>query len=151
MKVMGIRVNSTKVRYALIECNGEHVKLLNKDGESRLQYPSGMNKSDEKVGWLYRELDDVFRKNKNIKKVCIKTNEYGNENKPKREAAYLEGVVLFFCNQKNIPIEVKIYKSLKTNSNKVLSDAKNYVDRTTKYWDKQMADAIMAAWGGVSK
>ena len=103
MKVMGIRVGSTKVRYALVECNGEHVKLLNKDGESRLQYPPGIKEPDEKIDWLYRELERIFHGNRDIKKVCIKTNEYGSETKSKREATYLEGIVLFFFNKENIP------------------------------------------------
>ena len=109
-----------------------------------------MSLPDEKVEWLYRELDRVFHEHQDIIKVCIKTNEYTqSDSKAKRESAYLEGSVLLFCRHNNIPVSVKIYASLATRSADVKRHAEQRVGRTEKYWDTKMADAVVAAWRGV--
>lgn len=152
MKVIGIRIDPQKTRYALVERDGASFTLLNADDESRLQYPANVSNSDEKVEWLYRELGRVFQTHPDIQKVCIKTNEYTqSDSKSKRESAYLEGVVLLFCRQKGIPVDVKIYASLGTRSADVRDDAERRVGRTTRYWDTKMADAVVAAWKGMQE
>ena len=150
MKVLGIRVDPSKTRYALVETTEDKPTLLNGGGESRLIYPANMSLPDEKVEWLYRELDRVFHEHQDIIKVCIKTNEYTqSDSKAKRESAYLEGSVLLFCRHNNIPVSVKIYASLATRSADVKRHAEQRVGRTEKYWDTKMADAVVAAWRGV--
>ena len=39
-------------------------------------YPANIVESDEKVDWLYRELERVLHEHQDIEKICIKTNEY---------------------------------------------------------------------------
>lgn len=149
MKVLGIRVDPKRTRYALVSYDGINFSLLNADDESRLIYPVNITNSDEKVDWLYRELERLFHENKDIEKVCIKTNEYTqSDSKSKRESAYLEGTVLLFCRQKALPVSVKIYASLSTKSATVKNDAEQRVEKSVKYWDTKMADAIIAAWSG---
>jgi Holliday junction resolvasome RuvABC endonuclease subunit len=149
MKVLGIRVDPQKTRYALIDYDGNVFTLLNANTESRLLYPANVSEPDEKVDWLYRELERVLHAHQDIEKVCIKTNEYTqSDSKSKRESAYLEGAVLLFCRRNNIPVTVKIYASLSTRSADVRGHAEQRVGRTAKYWDSKMADAVIAAWHG---
>lgn len=149
MKVLGIRVDPKKTRYALIDYDGNDFTLLNADTESRLLYPANVSAPDEKVDWLYQELERVLHEHQDIEKVCIKTNEYTqSDSKSKRESAYLEGTVLLFCRRKNIPVTVKIYASLSTRGADIKNHAEQRVGRTAKYWDTKMADAVIAAWHG---
>ena len=152
MKVLGVRADPKKTRYALVINDNGEFSLLNSDSESRLQYPADVINPDEKVDWLYRELVRIYHENTDIEKVCIKTNEYTqSDNKSKRETAYLEGAVLLFCHQNNIPVTVKIYASLGTKSSTVKDQAEQRVGKTVKYWDAKMADAIIVAWKGISE
>lgn len=149
MKVLGIRVDPRKTRYALVDYDGTNFTLLNADSESRLLYPVDISESEEKIEWLFRELERVLHEHHDIKRVCIKTNEYTqSDSKSKRETAYLEGAVLLFCRQKHLPVTVKIYASLGTRNADVKDDAERRVGRTNKYWDAKMADAVIAAWNG---
>lgn len=147
MKVMGIRVDPQRVRYALVESDGAQFTLLNQHTESRLEFPADGAEPQEKVYWLYRELMRVYEQHRDIESVCIKTNEYTpTDNKRKRESAHLEGVILLFCRMNNISVAVKLYSSLETRSSDVQADAQQRVDRTDRYWDTKIADAIVAAW-----
>ena len=108
MKVLGIRVDPTMTRYALVEYDGSNFVLLNATTESRLVYPADVERPEEKVHWLYRELDRLFHDHHGVEKVCIKTNEYTRmDTKPKRESAYLEGAVLLFCREKKCSRYIK--------------------------------------------
>ncbi|WLQ16151.1 hypothetical protein O5O45_09515 [Hahella aquimaris] len=149
MKVLGIRVDPQRTRYALVEYDGNNFTLLNSNSESRLVYPADISEPEDKVEWLYHELGRVFHSHQGVETVCVKTNEYTqNDSKSKRESAYLEGAVLLFCKSKNVPVTVKIYGSLATRSADVRKHAEERVGRTTKYWDNKMADAVIAAWQG---
>lgn len=149
MKVIGIRVDPKRARYALINYDDKGFTLLNANTESRLLFPASVSETDEKIHWLYQEIARVFHEHQDIEKVCIKTNEYTqSDSKSKRESAYLEGAVLLFCRQNNIPVTVKIYSSLATQSEDIKDHAEQRVGRTAKYWDTKMADAVIAAWHG---
>lgn len=150
MKAIGIRVDPKGARYAVIQHDGTSFTFVNANDETRLLYPANVSSPSQKVDWLYRELERVFRDHNNIEKVCIKTNEYTqSDSKAKRQSAYLEGVVLLFCTQNNLPVDVKIYASLGTKSVDVKTHAEQRVGRTPKYWDTKMADAVVVAWNGV--
>ena len=149
MKVLGIRVEPKKTRYALISCENDNFTFINADTESRLVYPDGLSTTDQKMDWLYQELARILHEHQDIEKVCIKTNEYTqSDNKSKRETAHLEGAVLLFCKQNNLPVTLKIYASLATRSSSVKEHAEQRVGRTNKYWDTKIADAVVAAWRG---
>lgn len=149
MKVLGVRLEPTKARYALVDYDGADFILLNADNESRLVFPAGLSETAEKAEWLYRELERVIHETPDIEKVCVKTNEFTqSDSKAKRETAHLEGVVFLFCRLKGLPVSAKIYASLGTRSADVRVHAENRVGRTDKYWDTKIADAIVAAWKG---
>jgi len=149
MKVLGFRADPSAPRYAIVQNNGAGFTLDNASGESRLAFPANVSKPSEKVTWLYREIERVFRDNPGIARVVIKTNEYTqSDTKAKRESSYAEAMLLLYCAQHQIPAEVKIYTSLGTKSGDVKAHAETRVGRTTKYWDAKMADAVVAAWSG---
>lgn len=149
MKVLGFRADPSHPRYAIVQNNGGTFTLDNASGENRLTYPANVSTPSEKVTWLYREIERVFRDNAGIARVVIKTNEYTqSDTKAKRESAYAEAMLLLYCAQHQIPVESKIYTSLRTKSGDVKVHAEARVGRTTKYWDAKMADAVVAAWSG---
>lgn len=147
MTVLGFRTDPSTPRYALIRNDGTALVLTNAFSETRLSYPANIASAAEKAGWLYREIERIFRDNPGISQVVIKTNEYTqSDSKAKRESAYAEAMLLLYCSQHNIAVEVRIYASLGTNSGSVKEHAEARVGRTSKYWDTKMADAIVAAW-----
>jgi hypothetical protein len=147
MTVLGFRSDPTTPRYALIRKDATTLVLANADGETRLSYPANVTSAVDKSAWLYREIERVFRDNADIARVVIKTNEYTqSDSKAKRESAYAEAMVLLYCAQHQVPVEVKIYASLSTNSGSVKEHAEARVGRSSKYWDVKMADAVVAAW-----
>ncbi len=147
MMVLGFRTDPSKPRYALVRKDGAGLVLVNAQVETSLPYPANIASAAEKVGWMYREIERIFRDNPGITRVVIKTNEYTqSDSKAKRESAYAEAMLLLFCSQHQVPVDVKIYASLGTNSGSVKGDAEARVCRTPKYWDAKMADAVVAAW-----
>jgi hypothetical protein len=149
MKVLGFRVDPTGPRYAIVVNDGAAISLANADGETRLLYPANVSSPAEKAGWLYREIERIFREHSDIVRVVIKTNEYTqSDSKAKRESAYAEAMLLLYCAQHQKPVETKIYASLATKSGDVKTQAEARVGRTPKYWDAKMADAVVAGWSG---
>jgi hypothetical protein len=147
MKVIGLRAEPGKTRFALVDYDGETFRLLNAQDESRLVYPADVTQAEAKAEWLYREFERLHHAHPDIVRACLKINEYTqSDTKAKRETAYAEGVILLFFKQKNIPVDAKIYASLSTNSGSVRQHAEQRVGRTERYWDAKMADAIIAAW-----
>jgi hypothetical protein len=150
MKVLGFRADPTGPRYAIVVSDGKAFCLANADGETRLSYPAGVTSPSDKSDWLYREIERIFREHSDIARVVIKTNEYTKlDSKAKRESAYAEAMLLLYCAQQRVKVEIKIYTSLATNSSEVKADAEVRVGRTAKYWDPKMADAVVAGWSGV--
>lgn len=148
MTALGIRISPGNTRYALVKSEGGRCALINSEAESKLDYPSDINTPESKVDWLYQELDQIIRENPDIKKICIKINEYtGKDSKPKREASYLVGATLLLCYRNNIPVNMKTYRSLGTdikNAN-VKTHAEEQVGSRAKSWHTQIADAIVVA------
>ena len=149
MTVLGFRADPSNPRYALVRRDADSFVLLNGEGETRLSYPANVSTAAEKTGWLYREIERIFRDNGGITRVVIKTNEYTqSDSKAKRESAYAEAMLLLYCAQHQVLVEVKGYASLGMNSGSVKEHAQARVARTSKYWDAKMADAVIAAWSG---
>ena len=150
MKVIGIRVGPKGTRVAIVGQEEGTLALLNSNSESRLIYPADLSGPQEKVLWLFREMERLHREHPDVSRVCIKTNEFTpTDNKSKRETAYLEAVTMLCWRQKSIPVFLNLYASLGTRSADVKGHAEKRVGRTTKHWDKQMADAVIAAWKGL--
>ncbi len=147
MIILGFRADPSQPRYSLVRKDGDALVLANADGETRLCYPANVTSPADKTLWMFREIERIFRDNSDISRVVIKTNEFTqSENKAKRESAYAEAMLLLYCAQHQIPVDLKIYSSLSTNSKSVKEHAEQRIGRTTKYWDAKMADAVVAAW-----
>ena len=150
MKVMGVRVGPKKTRVAIVGQEGTTHTILNSDTESRLTYPADLPEPGQRMLWLYREMERLRHEHPDIAKICIKTNEYtATDSKSKRESAYFEAVTILYWWQNSIPVAVYVYASLGTRSTDVRAHAEQRVGRTEKYWDTQMADAVIAAWNGL--
>ena len=147
MIVLGFRADPSQPRYSLVKKDGETFVLANADGETRLSYPANVTSAESKTVWMFREIERIFRDTPGISGVVIKTNEYTqSDSKAKRESAYAEAMLMLYCAQHQIPVQVKIYASLATNSKTVKEHAEQRVGRSSKYWDAKMADAVVAAW-----
>jgi hypothetical protein len=144
--VLGIRNSPKCVRYAILEHSQNGVVFKNRDSiNNTLEFPK--SKTDyTKLEWLYEELKIIQNKYQDISEVVIKTNEYGQRDKAAlRSTAYLDAVVMLFFTQKKIPVESKVYRSLGSKSVDVLMQAESLVRKMDSKWDKQIADAIVAA------
>ena len=149
MIVLGIRISPQITRYALVKSEDKRYELINADTESELEYPVDTDAPESKASWLYRELKRIIRKNPDIKRVCIKVNESRfRDQKSSRETYRLEGVALLLCDRCSKPVNMKTYKSLGTRKADVMACAEDRVGSTSKYWNPQMADAVVAAWSG---
>lgn len=152
MRVLGFRADPSSARYAIVDHDGTTFSLLNGVTESRLAYPADVTDAPKKVLWLYREIERIFHADPTISRVVIKTNEYGlREKAAMRESSYIEAALMLYCEQKRIPVWVKVYASLGTRSADVKDHAEQRAGRTAKYWDGKIADAVVAACWGASQ
>lgn len=150
MMILGVRTSPTTVRYAVLNCNGAAVSLVNADSENKLDFPADCRSVEQKLYWLHQELDRVLRQYSGIERIVIKANEYGRggEKATSREAAYFDAVVLMIAGTRQLPVAVKLYRTIGTRRNDVKTFAATNVGTTNRYWNEQMADAIAAAWSG---
>lgn len=149
MKILGFRADPKGPRYAIVEMSGSQFTLLNAASESKLVFPANCDDDAAQVTWLYREFERIFHAHPDIAKVVIKKGEFTQgDNNAKRLVSYQEAVLLLFCGIHNKQIITKLYTSLGTNNGQVKEHAIARVDKTKKYWDTKMADAVIAAWWG---
>ena len=148
MKVLGIRNAPQKLRYAVMNWDGQRATLVNSSLENMLVLPASITSLKDQIFWLYQELERVLRHHSIIDKIAIKPNEYrpGRESAASRSAAYFDAIVFLIAGKYNIPIESKLYRQIGTNRGEVREFAELNVGRTDTYWDDQMADAIAIAW-----
>ncbi|AYQ57285.1 hypothetical protein MS2017_1601 [Bathymodiolus thermophilus thioautotrophic gill symbiont] len=150
MKLLGIRTAPTQLRYALIKVDDDNnCSLVNGNSESLIKVPAGMDDFSEKLSWQKDEIDRIIRQNQDVKKILLKIGEYGrSDTKSSRLAAYFDAVVILAAKEANIPIQTKVYNQLSTKRKQVKEHAEARIGRTEKYWNEQIADAIVAAWSG---
>ena len=152
MMILGVRTSPTTVRYALLDCNGAAVSLVNADSENKVDFPADCRSVEQKLYWLHQELVRVLRQYPGIERIVIKANEYGRggEKAASREAAYFDAIVLMTAGTRQLPVAVKLYRTIGTRRNEVKGFAAGKVGSTNRYWNEQMADAVSAAWSGKS-
>lgn len=150
MMVLGVRTSPSTVRYAVLDCNGTAVSLVNADLENKLDFPADCRSIEQKLHWFQQELERVLRQYPGIERIVIKANEYGRggETAASREAAYFDAVVLMTAGTRQLPVAVKLYRGIGTRRNEVKTYAEINVGTTNRYWNEQMADAVSAAWSG---
>ena len=91
MTVIGFRVSTKEIRYAVLEKRDNSIAFLNKDSENLIKFPTSIINIEDKLYWAKSEIDRILRINSTIKKIYLKTNEFnGNENSSKRETTYID-------------------------------------------------------------
>lgn len=121
---------------------------MNKDDENRLNFPAATEEMPEKLLWIKTELDRVFRKYPDINRVAIKMNQFGTEKMANRYSTQMDGAVMLASQLNGKPVSTLIYANIEKgmSSKKIQVFAESNVDRSSKYWNAQMADAVAAAW-----
>ena len=146
-KTIGFRATNKEVRFAVVVRSNNTVCFLNATGETRLRYPAIAASVQDKLRWLYSELEQIWQTHKDTRTVAIKTNEYGlSDTKSKRESYFAEGVITLYFARRSINVDIVTYGSLPASSKDVREIAESRVGRSTRYWDSRMADAVLAAW-----
>ena len=148
MRILGIRVSPSTIRYAVVDWDGMNLTFLNRTTENKIDFPANLDSRGAKLNWLFQELDRIISIYPNIELIGVKEGEYiGNETLPKRERASLEGVIQYWSFTKNIPVIMKIYAGIKdVKSREALTFCEKNIGKTETYWNKEMADALLAAW-----
>ena len=148
MRILGIRVSPSTIRYAILDWDGRIAEFVNKDIENKIEFPANICSRGEKLNWFYQELERIHSLYSDIEIIGIKEGEYINkETLRKREKASLEGLIQYWAYKNSIPVETKTYNRIKDVKSKdaLIFCAKKF-GRTGTYWTKEMADALLAAW-----
>lgn len=148
--ILGVRTSTVSIRYAVVDVSDSSASLVNAHSENKLDFPADCRSIEQKLYWFHQELDRVLRQYPSVDRVVIKANEYGRggEKASSREAAYFDAVVLMTAGTRQLPVDVKLYRSIGTRRNEVKAFAEANVGKTNRYWNEQMADAVSAAWSG---
>lgn len=147
MKILGIRTAPKQLRFALLEVDGTAVSLLNQDSENLIKVPVGVTAAEDIVHWQKSEVDRILRQNQDIALVAIKTSEYArSDTKKTRLASYLDAAVLLAAKDAHKPVCTRLYSQIGAKRSNVKEHAEGRVGTTSKYWNEQMADAVMVAW-----
>lgn len=153
MKVLGIRTAPKQLRFALLDFYGNSIDFLNQNSEHIIKVPAGVTEVEDIIHWQKSEVDRILRQNQGVDLVAIKTSEYARrDTKSTRLASYLDAAVMLASKDVNIPVCTRLYSQIGANRTNVKERAESKVGSTDKYWNEQIADAIMVAWalrGGV--
>ena len=152
MKVLGFRSDQNTSRYAIVSEDDGNFTLENASDKSRLSFPKQMSEDADakRLEWLYDEIIAIFETHSDITKVVIKENDFVlKDTKSKRRAARYDAAVILACVNRDIPVEIKTYKSLSTTRKDTMRHAEERVGKTGENWDLKMADAVIAAWWGL--
>ncbi len=150
MSVIGIRASAQEIRYAVLKQDSTgNVVFVNKDKENRIKYPATISSVEDKLYWVKSEIDRIIRINSDVDKICIKMNEYGMEKAISRETTYVDSIILLSAKEHNIPVCRKLNSKISSNAARAKEYAEQRVDKTAKYWNNTMADAILVAYWGL--
>ncbi|MCP5220753.1 MAG: hypothetical protein H6944_03600 [Zoogloeaceae bacterium] len=147
MKVLGIRTAPKQLRFALLEIDGDNIDFINKSTENLIKVPAGVKEVEDILHWQKSEIDRILRQNPDINLIAVKTSEYArSDTKSTRLASYLDAAVLLASKDANIPVCTRIYSQIGAKRANVKEHAESKVGATDKYWNEQIADAIIVAW-----
>lgn len=143
MKVLGIRNSPTEIRFAIAEKINGNIKILNKNQENKLVFPKHLHDLSQKVGWLYQELENIIANNPEIQIIVLKQNEnVSTKYSTVKETAFYDSMAYLIGNNKGIKVNSYVYANIGTNRKDVSNFAETNAEKTDKYWDSKMADAI---------
>ncbi len=147
MKILGVRTAPKQLRFALVEIEDNTATLLNSNSESLIKVPAGIIEAQDIVHWQKSEIDRILRQNQDVAFVALKTSEYARrDTKSTRLASYLDAAVLLAAKDADKPIHSRLYSQIGATRKTVKERAEARIGRTDKYWNEQIADAIMIAW-----
>lgn len=152
MKVMGIKVSSHCLRYAILEKTPSGKVEFCNQNENRLVFPRDSTADSKKLLWFFKEFTRLLDINPDVSHVVIKFPESGRiETKATRLTHYLDAMVLLSIETHNPPVACQgvQYRTLHTRSADVCDFVcSKGITRTAHYWDSAMGDALAAAlWG----
>jgi len=154
MQLLGFRASPKTIRYAVLDCDQQNIRLINSGTENKIDFPAALLTPEKKLAWLYTELERILRHYPDVSIISIKSNEFrpGGVTNASREAAYIEGLILLVAEQNEKPVAIKKYCNLKTNSKSVKTSAEKIIGSldSLKNFDEKMADAIVVAFSGRS-
>ncbi len=150
MSVIGFRVSTKEIRYAILECGAEsEILFVNKNREHCIKYPASMLTIEDKLLWIKKEIDRILIGNPGIERAYLKINEFGHDTMANRETAYIDSIILLSSIERNIPIVRKLNNQISSNTSKSREYAEERVGKTDRYWNTTMADAILVAYWGL--
>ena len=152
MKVMGIKVSSQCVRYAILEKTNSGEVVFCNQNDNRLVFPRDLTEDSKKLVWFFNEFTRLLDINTTVSRVVIKFPESGRmETKATRLTHYLDAMVLLGIEKHNPPVVCQgvQYRTLHTRSADVCDFVcSKGISKTAHYWDPAMGDALAAAlWG----
>lgn len=155
MKVMGIKVSSQCVRYAILEKTSSGEVVFCNQNDNRLAFPRSITEDSKKLVWFFNEFTRLLDINPDIRQVIVKVPESGRrESKASRLSHYLDAMVLLGVEKHNPPVICQgvLYRTLHTRSADVCDFVcSKGIEKTARYWDSTMGDAIAAALWGLEK
>lgn len=132
-------------RYAILDISDEEVKWVNSDDEHRWLFPITAQTRIDKAEASYEEFRRIIELY-SPSMVCLKMPEYGR----KYDAATLMNVSLctalaLAAKHSHVDFSEYLYANLKMSASLTPEYVLQHVPRCTKYWDAQIADALMVA------
>lgn len=146
MTVLGIRNTSSCIRYAILKKCDTGVIFHNKETETKMTFPKGINTDIDKLAWAKAEFDRILSNQGPFDFVAIKQHENTKTTySGVKLNAYLDSAVILSAKESHFPVETFVNKTLGTNRDAVKTVAESITGKTKKYWDTNIADAIVAA------
>ncbi len=151
MSVLGIKVSPSLLWYAIATGTQETPSFINLKADFRVPFPKAISNSNEKVVYLFNETISILERNKGIKLIVIKENEFTkfSEKSTNRFSSNLDGVIMAVGAAKGIPVKKILYASLGIKKAQLLQTAAALAGATEKYWGEDVADVILAAKSGL--
>ena len=149
MKILGIRNYSEGIRYCILEKNiSNKIVCTNLNGENLIKIPKEYATCEDMLVWYKNEIIRILDTCSEIKQISLKHNEnvisgcYANLKK----VMFMDCIVTLIAKERNIGFNSFEYKQIGVNSKNVQIVAENNFGKTDKKWDKNIADALMAAY-----
>lgn len=107
MSVLGIKVSPSLLWYAIATGTQETPSFINLKADFRVPFPKAISNSNEKVVYLFNETISILERNKGIKLIVIKENEFTkfSEKSTNRFSSNLDGVIMAVGAAKGIPVK----------------------------------------------
>lgn len=146
MKVLGIRNYSNGIRYCILEKNENQIEFVNKNTETKIDKPRGYE-GKELYLWCQKEINRILDTNQGIDAVAIKQNENIQSCYSKlKDTIFFDCIVSMAAYNRDLSVKSFVYNQLGVSSKTVIQQAEAIVqEKTEKYWDAKIADAIIVA------